>query len=119
MSTEELRGALATLVAANAVVEERIAAVLELARLVEDREGAGVVLEAAEVVGRCEQARHGQLIQLLGHAFEGRRPALFDNLLQVFNAPLFLTVEVMEYLGVRKMEQVSSRKDVRQAAKIG
>ena len=66
MSTEELRGALAVLVAANAVVEERIAAVLELARAVDDREGAGVVLEAAEVVGRCEQARHGQLIQLLG-----------------------------------------------------
>ena len=68
MSVEELRGALAALVAANAVVEERIAAVLELARSVEGREGAGVVLEAAEVVGRCEQARHGQLIQLLGQA---------------------------------------------------
>ena len=70
MSAEALRGALAELVAANAIVEERIAAVLELARLVEDREGVGVgvVLEAAEVVGRCEQARHGQLIQLLGQA---------------------------------------------------
>ena len=66
MSTEALRGALAALVEASAVVEEKIAAVLELARAVEDREGAGVVLEAAELVGRCEQARHGQLIQLLG-----------------------------------------------------
>ena len=68
MSTEELRGALAALAAANTVVEERIAAVLELARTVEDREGAEVVLEAAQLVGQCEQARHGQLIQLLGQA---------------------------------------------------
>ena len=57
---------MAALAEANAVVEEKIAAVLELARAVEDRSGAGVVLEAAELVGRCEQARHGQLIQLLG-----------------------------------------------------
>jgi Domain of unknown function (DUF222) len=68
MSTEAFRGALAELVAANAVVEERIAAVLELARTVDDREGAEAVLEAAQLVGQCEQARHGQLIQLLGQA---------------------------------------------------
>ena len=68
MSTEELRGALEALVAANAVVEERISEILELARTVDDREGAEVVLEAAQVVGRCEQARHGQLIQLLWQA---------------------------------------------------
>ena len=68
MSAEALRGALAELVAANAVVEEKIAAVLELARSVEGRDGAEVVLEAAQLVGRCEQARHGQLIQLLGQA---------------------------------------------------
>ena len=68
MSAEELRGALAALVEANAVVEEKIAAVLKLARTVEGREGAEVVLEAAQLVGRCEQARHGQLIQLLGQA---------------------------------------------------
>ena len=59
---------MAALAEASAVVEEKIAVVLELARVVEDREGAGVVLEAAQVVGRCEQARHGQLIQLLGQA---------------------------------------------------
>ena len=68
MSVEELRGALAALVAANAIVEERISEILELARTVEDREGAEAVLEAAQVIGRCEQARHGQLIQLLGQA---------------------------------------------------
>jgi uncharacterized membrane protein YGL010W len=43
----------------------------------------------------------GWAIQLLGHAFEGKRPALADNLLQIFNAPLFLTVEVAFLLGWR------------------
>ena len=70
MSMEELRGQLAALVAANAVVEERIKGILELARAIDadDRQAAGVLLDMAEVVGRCEQARHGQLIQLLGQA---------------------------------------------------
>ena len=44
----------------------------------------------------------GWLIQLVGHAFEGKRPALADNILQIFNAPLFLTVEVIFLLGFRK-----------------
>jgi uncharacterized membrane protein YGL010W len=44
----------------------------------------------------------GWVIQLLGHAIEGKRPALADNILQVFNAPLFLTVEVLAILGFRK-----------------
>jgi uncharacterized membrane protein YGL010W len=43
----------------------------------------------------------GWAVQLVGHAFEGRRPALTDNLLQVFNAPLFLTTEVVLLLGFR------------------
>jgi uncharacterized membrane protein YGL010W len=43
----------------------------------------------------------GWAIQLLGHALEGRRPALADNLLQIFNAPLFLTTEVATALGYR------------------
>jgi uncharacterized membrane protein YGL010W len=43
----------------------------------------------------------GWAIQLLGHAFEGKRPALADNLLQIFNAPLFLTVEVAFRVGWR------------------
>lgn len=37
----------------------------------------------------------GWIFQLLGHYFEGRRPALTDNILQIFNAPLFLTCEVL------------------------
>jgi uncharacterized membrane protein YGL010W len=44
----------------------------------------------------------GWLIQLVGHALEGRRPALADNFLQIFNAPLFLTVEVLCLLRFRK-----------------
>jgi uncharacterized membrane protein YGL010W len=36
----------------------------------------------------------GWIVQLVGHsAFEGRRPALTDNILQVFVAPLFLVLE--------------------------
>jgi uncharacterized membrane protein YGL010W len=44
----------------------------------------------------------GWIIQLFGHAMEGRRPALLDNLLQIFNAPLFLTVEVLFLLNFRQ-----------------
>jgi uncharacterized membrane protein YGL010W len=44
----------------------------------------------------------GWVIQLAGHALEGKRPALADNVMQIFNAPLFLTVEVMHLFGFRK-----------------
>lgn len=44
----------------------------------------------------------GWAIQFLGHYFEGRKPALFDNILQVFNAPLFLVVELYFLLGFKK-----------------
>ena len=44
----------------------------------------------------------GWIIQLVGHAMEGRRPALADNILQVFNAPLFLTIEALTMAGFRK-----------------
>jgi uncharacterized membrane protein YGL010W len=43
----------------------------------------------------------GWAVQLAGHVIEGRRPALTDNLLQVFNAPLFLTAEAIWLLGFR------------------
>ena len=43
----------------------------------------------------------GWAVQLAGHGIEGRRPALADNLLQIFNAPLFLTAEVLFLLGFR------------------
>lgn len=44
----------------------------------------------------------GWIIQLLGHVFEGKRPALVDNILQVFNAPMFLALELLFILGFRK-----------------
>ncbi len=44
----------------------------------------------------------GWVFQLLGHVFEGRKPALADNLLQIFIAPSFLTAEVFFLLGLRK-----------------
>jgi uncharacterized membrane protein YGL010W len=44
----------------------------------------------------------GWIIQLVGHAIEGRRPALADNILQIFNAPLFLTIEALALAGFRK-----------------
>jgi len=40
------------------------------------------------------------IAQFVGHGvFEGRKPALMDNLLQVFSAPLFVTMEVLFLLG--------------------
>jgi uncharacterized membrane protein YGL010W len=47
----------------------------------------------------------GWVLQLAGHAFEGRRPALADNLFQVFVAPIFLAAEACFALGFRKALQ--------------
>ena len=44
----------------------------------------------------------GWIIQLVGHVFEGRKPALADNLLQIFIAPVFLVTEVAFALGLRE-----------------
>lgn len=41
----------------------------------------------------------GWFFQLLGHYYEGKRPALVDNFWQIFNAPLFLAAEVLFSLG--------------------
>jgi uncharacterized membrane protein YGL010W len=44
----------------------------------------------------------GWIIQFVGHVFEGRRPALFDNLFQsIFIAPIFLCAEVFFALGYK------------------
>lgn len=43
----------------------------------------------------------GWVLQLVGHAFEGRKPALVDNLFQIFVAPIFLCAEVFFALGYR------------------
>ncbi len=53
----------------------------------------------------------GWAIQLLGHVFEGRRPALVDNLWQIFVAPIFLAAEVFFMFGARNelKDDVESR----------
>ena len=43
----------------------------------------------------------GWIVQLVGHAFEGRKPALADNLFQIFIAPIFLCAELFFALGYR------------------
>jgi uncharacterized membrane protein YGL010W len=43
----------------------------------------------------------GWILQLVGHVFEGRRPALVDNLFQIFVAPIFLCAEVFFALGYK------------------
>jgi uncharacterized membrane protein YGL010W len=43
----------------------------------------------------------GWVIQLVGHAYEGRKPALVDNFLQIFVAPIFLAAEVFFALGYK------------------
>jgi uncharacterized membrane protein YGL010W len=43
----------------------------------------------------------GWITQLVGHAFEGRKPALADNLFQIFIAPIFLCAEAFFALGYK------------------
>jgi len=43
----------------------------------------------------------GWILQLVGHGFEGRKPALADNLLQIFVAPIFLCAELFFALGYK------------------
>jgi uncharacterized membrane protein YGL010W len=43
----------------------------------------------------------GWILQFLGHHFEGRRPALIDNLFQAFIGPMFLVAEIMVVNGYR------------------
>lgn len=44
----------------------------------------------------------GWILQLVGHVYEGRRPALADNLFQIFVAPIFLAAEAFFALGYKK-----------------
>jgi uncharacterized membrane protein YGL010W len=43
----------------------------------------------------------GWILQLVGHVFEGRKPALVDNLVGIFVAPIFLVAEVFFALGYK------------------
>ncbi len=58
----------------------------------------------------------GWALQLIGHAFEGKKPALMDNFFQVFIAPIFLMAEVFFAFGYKRdvaerMEQLAARSE--------
>lgn len=57
--------------------------------------GAGWTAFAALFVG-------GWVFQLIGHMFEGRRPALADNILQALIGPMFLVAETIFAAGLRR-----------------
>lgn len=64
----------------------------------------------------------GWALQLLGHVFEGRKPALVDNLFQVFVAPIFLAAEAFFALGYKPGLQAAVQKralEMRAAAGVG
>jgi uncharacterized membrane protein YGL010W len=44
----------------------------------------------------------GWIVQLVGHVFEGRKPAFLDDLVGLLVGPLFLVVEVAVALGLRQ-----------------
>ena len=44
----------------------------------------------------------GWIIQFLGHVIEGKKPALVDNASHFFSAPLFLSLEILVFLQLKK-----------------
>ncbi|OFW98337.1 MAG: hypothetical protein A3D94_06055 [Alphaproteobacteria bacterium RIFCSPHIGHO2_12_FULL_66_14] len=44
----------------------------------------------------------GWVLQFLGHYYEGKRPALLDNIFQGFIGPMFLVAETMVVMGHRR-----------------
>ena len=59
----------------------------------------------------------GWILQLLGHRIEKCRPALVDNFMQVFIAPLFLISELVFKMGYRhslasEVEKISQQKSI-------
>ena len=44
----------------------------------------------------------GWVLQFLGHHYEGKRPALLDNIFQGFIGPMFLVAELLVVLGRRR-----------------
>ncbi|HEX5093374.1 MAG TPA: Mpo1-like protein [Burkholderiales bacterium] len=64
----------------------------------------------------------GWIIQLVGHVWEGRKPALADNLFQIFVAPIFLAAEVFFALGYKPALHAAVQKralELRAAAGLG
>jgi len=62
----------------------------------------------------------GWALQLWGHVYEGRKPALMDNLFQVFVAPIFLAAEVLFALGYKpKLHEEVQRRAMELRARSG
>jgi uncharacterized membrane protein YGL010W len=62
----------------------------------------------------------GWALQLWGHVYEGRKPALVDNLFQVFVAPIFLAAEVFFALGYKPaLHGTVQRRAVEMRARAG
>jgi uncharacterized membrane protein YGL010W len=62
----------------------------------------------------------GWALQLWGHAFEGRKPALVDNLFQIFVAPIFLAAEVFFALGYKpRLHEAVQRRALEMRAQAG
>jgi len=60
----------------------------------------------------------GWAVQLWGHVYEGRKPALVDNLFQIFVAPIFLAAEVFFALGYKpKLHQEVQRRALEMRAR--
>lgn len=65
----------------------------------------GMIAELGSMTGWLAFAAFfvgGWVFQLVGHGFEGRRPALADNLLQALIGPMFLVAETVFALGQQK-----------------
>jgi uncharacterized membrane protein YGL010W len=56
----------------------------------------------------------GWVIQLIGHVFEGRKPALADNFFQIFVAPIFLAAEAFFALGYKPALHAAVQKRARE-----
>jgi uncharacterized membrane protein YGL010W len=62
----------------------------------------------------------GWVLQLWGHVYEGRKPALVDNLFQVFVAPIFLAAEVFFALGYKpRLHEAVQRRAAEMRAQAG
>ena len=62
----------------------------------------------------------GWALQLWGHVYEGRKPALADNLFQVFVAPIFLAAEAFFALGYKpRLHEAVQRRALEMRAQAG
>lgn len=62
----------------------------------------------------------GWTLQLWGHVYEGRKPALVDNLFQIFVAPIFLAAEAFFALGYKpRLHEAVQRRAVEMRAQAG